>query len=53
MLSGEVIQTLLDYHQKNNIDLMVMGAYGLRRFFVGSNTTKMVCSSDIPLLLLR
>lgn len=56
MLSGEVVQTLLDYHQQNNIDLMVMGAYGhsrIRRFFVGSNTTKMVCSSDIPLLLLR
>ncbi len=56
MLSGEVLQTLLDYQKEHGIDLMVMGAYGhsrIRQFLVGSNTTKMVSSSDIPLLLLR
>ena len=56
MLSGEVLQTLLDYQKEHSIDLMVMGAYGhsrIRQFLVGSNTTKMVSSSDIPLLLLR
>ncbi len=56
MLSGEIVQTLRDYQKEHGIDLMVMGAYGhsrIRQFLVGSNTTKMVSSSDIPLLLLR
>lgn len=51
------IQTALDTYQKENqIELMVMGAYGhsrIRQFLVGSNTTYMVSMSDIPLLLLR
>jgi len=56
LLSGEVIETLHDYQDSHAIDLMVMGAYGhskIRQFFVGSNTTKMIGSSKIPLLLLR
>lgn len=56
LLSGEVIETLHDYQDSHAIDLMVMGAYGhskIRQFFVGSNTTKMISSSKIPLLLLR
>jgi len=51
-----VIETLHDYQDSHAIDLMVMGAYGhskIRQFFVGSNTTKMIGSSKIPLLLLR
>ena len=56
LLSGEVIEILHDYQNSHAIDLMVMGAYGhskIRQFFVGSNTTKMISSSKIPLLLLR
>jgi len=56
LLSGEVIEILHDYQNSHAIDLMVMGAYGhskIRQFFVGSNTTKMIGSSKIPLLLLR
>ncbi|MCU8104696.1 universal stress protein [Shewanella sp. SM101] len=53
---GEV-QTVLEIYQlKHQIDLMVMGAYGhsrIREFFVGSNTTRMISKSHIPLLLLR
>nr|WP_240778420.1 universal stress protein [Shewanella polaris] len=53
---GEVQAALEAYQVANQIDLMVMGAYGhsrIREFFVGSNTTKMISKSRIPLLLLR
>nr|WP_254693742.1 universal stress protein [Shewanella sp. MEBiC00475] len=53
---GEVQTALEAYQVANQIDLMVMGAYGhsrIREFFVGSNTTKMISKSRIPLLLLR
>ncbi|MBN1279057.1 MAG: universal stress protein [Chlorobium sp.] len=56
LLEGEVIPTLRNYQEAHGIELMVMGAYGhskIRRFLVGSNTTRMVASSRIPLLLLR
>lgn len=56
LLEGEVIPTLRNYQEAHGIELMVMGAYGhskIRRFLVGSNTTRMVGSSRIPLLLLR
>ena len=53
---GEVQATLASYQAEHQIDLMVMGAYGhsrIREFFVGSNTTRMISKSHIPLLLLR
>lgn len=56
LLQGTVEPALHQYQQANNIDLMVMGAYGhtrIRQFLLGSNTAKMVRMSDIPLLLLR
>lgn len=56
IISGEVQGALLGYQRENHLDLIVMGAYGhsrIRQFFVGSNTTKMVSMSDVPLLLLR
>jgi nucleotide-binding universal stress UspA family protein len=56
LLQGVVQPALHEYQRANNIDLMVMGAYGhsrIRQFLVGSNTAKMVRMSDIPLLLLR
>ncbi|PRB74525.1 universal stress protein [Pseudomonas sp. MYb185] len=54
--SGDVEQTLLDYADTHNIDLLVMGAYGhsrIRQFFVGSTTTNMLAKTTRPLLLLR
>lgn len=51
-----VTQALCRYAGENEIDLMVMGAYGhsrLRRFFIGSNTTEMLSDSSQPLLMLR
>lgn len=56
ILQGEVQPTLSAYQSENAIDLLVMGAYGhsrIRQFLVGSNTSKMVRLSDIPMLLLR
>lgn len=56
LAEGDVQQVLNGYQKENNIELLVMGAYGhsrIRQFFVGSNTTKMLSSSDISLLLLR
>ncbi|HYX34552.1 MAG TPA: universal stress protein [Oligoflexus sp.] len=47
---------LTSYVKANDIDLTVMGAYGtspIRRFILGSNTTKMLHQTQVPLLLLR
>ena len=54
--SGEVDETLQAYEKDNDIDLMVMGAYGhsrIRHLLVGSTTTAMLRSSKIPVLILR
>ena len=56
LLEGSVQDALSLYREQNKIDLMVMGAYGhsrFREFFVGSQTSKMIARSPIPLLLLR
>lgn len=56
LLQGNVQEVLSQYRRDQGIDLMVMGAYGhsrLREFFVGSQTSKMIASSPVPLLLLR
>jgi nucleotide-binding universal stress UspA family protein len=54
--SGEVEATLLAYQREQQIDLIVMGAYGhsrIRQFLVGSTTTGMLRNTECPLLLLR
>tara|TARA_R110000787_G_scaffold9353_14_gene32802 strand:+ start:1856 stop:2707 length:852 start_codon:yes stop_codon:yes gene_type:complete len=56
VLRGEVQTQLQRYQQEHGIELMVMGAYGhsrIRRLFLGSNTTDMVSSSTIPLIIVR
>ncbi|TZG39377.1 universal stress protein, partial [Halomonas eurihalina] len=48
--------TLHAYQEEQNIDLLVMGAYGhsrIRHLLVGSTTTEMLRKADIPVLLLR
>lgn len=55
-LEGDLPGALQQYQQDHAIDLLVMGAYGhsrIRQFFVGSNTSRVVGLSDIPVLLLR
>ncbi len=53
---GEVEQTLCDYREEADMDIIVMGAYGhsvIRRFLVGSTTTNVVRNASVPVLLLR
>ena len=53
---GEVERVLCDYRAQNNIDMLIMGAYGhstIRRFFVGSTTTNVIRGASVPVLLLR
>lgn len=53
---GEVERALCDYRAEQDIDLLVMGAYGhsvIRRFLVGSTTTSVMRNATVPVLLLR
>ncbi|MCC6208356.1 MAG: universal stress protein [Gammaproteobacteria bacterium] len=53
---GDVEKTLCDYRGEENIDIIVMGAYGhsvIRRFLVGSTTTAVIRNAQTPVLLLR
>lgn len=54
--AGEVEKVLCDYRRDNDIDLLVMGAYGhsvIRRLLVGSTTTNVIRNASVPVLLLR
>lgn len=56
LLQGPVIETLMAFQQQHDVELKVMGAYGhsrIREFFVGSNTTRMLATSTVPVLILR
>ncbi|WP_350585783.1 universal stress protein [Pseudoalteromonas sp. RB2-MNA-CIBAN-0110] len=55
-LEGNIFDSLMQYKEQNNIDLIVMGAFGhskLRQFFVGSNTIKMLENNDVPVIILK
>jgi len=54
--NGDVEQTLHAYQEEHDIDVLIMGAYGhsrVRRFLVGSTTTKMLETAKKPLVILR
>lgn len=54
--AGEIEDTLLTYQDENDIELLVMGAYGhsrIRQFLVGSTTSNMIRQVGTSLLLLR
>ena len=54
--AGEVERVLCDYRREQDIDLLIMGAYGhsvIRRFLVGSTTTSVIRNATVPVLLLR
>jgi len=56
IIEGEIEKVLCDYRAANNIDLLIMGAYGhsvVRRFLVGSTTTSVIRNASVPVLLLR
>jgi nucleotide-binding universal stress UspA family protein len=56
ILPGDPETVLPGYQKSHNLDVLVMGAYGhsrIRQLLVGSTTTAMIRTSDVPLLLLR
>ena len=55
-LTGDIEEALLAYQVDQDIDLVVMGAFGhsrLRELLFGSMTLKMLSHAKVPLLLLR
>ncbi|MDR0727389.1 MAG: universal stress protein [Puniceicoccales bacterium] len=55
-LSGSVDEAIVRYSEVHSIDMLIMGAYGhsgIRHFFVGSNTTKILASTDITAIVCR
>ena len=47
---------IISHSKKHNIDLVVMGSHGasgFREMFIGSNTEKVVRTSDIPVLVIK
>ena len=47
---------IITHSKKHNIDLIVMGSHGasgFREMFIGSNTEKVVRTSDIPVLVIK
>jgi nucleotide-binding universal stress UspA family protein len=56
LLQGDINGSLMDFQERFNIELKVMGAYGhsrIREFIIGSNTSKMLATSTVPVLILR
>jgi nucleotide-binding universal stress UspA family protein len=56
IVAGEVSDALHEYQRREQIDMMVIGAYGhsrIRQFFVGSTTNNMIMTAQVPLLVLR
>lgn len=52
----KAFEGIVNISHKNNVDLIVMGSHGASGFqemFIGSNTEKVVRSSDIPVLVIK
>ena len=55
-LEGNPASRIIDYVEKNDVDLLVMGSHGMggfRRFFLGSVTHKVAVSVEKPILIVR
>lgn len=56
ILAGSVEDAIADTVQKENIQMLVMGAYGhsrIRQLIIGSTTTTMVRTCHVPVLMFR
>lgn len=56
IIPGEADSALADYQAQENIDLVIMGAYGhsrIRHLILGSTTTSMIKKTRVSLLVLR
>lgn len=52
----KAFEGIVNISHKNNVDLIVMGSHGASGFqemFIGSNTEKVVRSSDVPVLVIK
>lgn len=52
----QAFEGIMDTCKKNDIDLIVMGSHGvsgLKEMFIGSNTEKVVRSSEVPVLVIK
>jgi len=55
-LEGDIFSSLMNYKKENDIGLVVMGAFAhskVRKFFLGSNTMRMIENCIMPLIVLR
>lgn len=55
-LEGNIFNSLMDYKTKNNVEMLVMGAFShskIAQAFLGSNTLKMIEKVHLPLVVLR
>jgi nucleotide-binding universal stress UspA family protein len=53
---GSTTSSIRDFVQDNKIDLVVMGTHGatgMKEFFIGSNTEKIVRTSPVPVIALK
>ncbi|MFB6195482.1 MAG: universal stress protein [Haloplanus sp.] len=56
VVEGDVRDTILDYAEANDVDLIVIGTHGRRgvdRYLLGSVTEQVVRSSPVPVLTVR
>jgi nucleotide-binding universal stress UspA family protein len=56
VVPGTISSCIQDYIREKKVDLVVMGTHGatgLREFFVGSNTEKIVRFSNVPVFAIR
>jgi nucleotide-binding universal stress UspA family protein len=56
LVKGQPDAAIVDYVETQQIDLLVMGAYGhtrLRNLIIGSTTTEMIRSCKVPVMLFR
>lgn len=56
LIEGNPEVAIAKYKQENNIDLLMIGAYGhsrIRHLVIGSTTTQILRSSHIPVLIFR
>ncbi|MDX2465120.1 MAG: universal stress protein [Porticoccus sp.] len=56
LLEGNIFSSLMDYKSKNNVEMLVMGAFSrskIAQAFLGSNTLKMLENTHLPLVILR
>ncbi len=52
----KAFEGIIDVSRKNDVDFVVMGSHGAsgyREMFIGSNTEKVVRSSDVPVLVVK